>query len=98
MEISKRNKSSAVFYNQFNDINRHLRDTYAHNTHTHIEGFNSLVKYLVTLRRDNTIDDDVFGELVKRAASMFVEAEVTERVDNILDRKVSTNYLWSLLK
>ncbi len=97
MKISKRNKSSAVFYTQFNDRGCHLRDRHAH-AHTHIDSFNSLVKYLVALRRDDTIDDEVFGALVKRAASMFVEAEITGRIDNILDRKASMNYILSTLK
>ncbi len=97
MEISKRNKTHAVFYSQFNGISSHRRGTHAL-THSHIDGFNSLVKYLVTLRRDDTIDDETFAELVKRAAAMFVEAEITERVENILDRQLPMDYILGLLK
>ncbi|VFM96562.1 MAG: hypothetical protein BECKG1743F_GA0114225_101704 [Candidatus Kentron sp. G] len=54
-------------------------------SHAHIETFNNLVKYLVRLRRDGTLDDDDFSELVKMASAMFVEAEILGRVENVLN-------------
>ncbi|MBT8419872.1 MAG: hypothetical protein KJO08_03325 [Gammaproteobacteria bacterium] len=57
-------------------------------SHTHIEGFNNLVKYLVRLWRDGTLDDDDFGELVKMVSAVFIEAEISNRVENILDGAV----------
>lgn len=97
MEITKKTNTAASYYSQFNDIG-HFQRTSALSTHRHIEGFNSLVKYLVSLRRDATIDDEVFGELVKRAAASFVESEVTERIDSILDRKLPLDYILGILK
>lgn len=53
-------------------------------TRAHIEGFNNLVKYLVRLRRDGTLDDGDFAELVKIASGMFIEAEISDRVESVL--------------
>lgn len=53
-------------------------------THAHIEGFNSLVQYLVKLRRDGTLNDEDFGELVKMASAVFVESEISGRVEGVL--------------
>ncbi len=68
------------------------------NTHRHIDGFNSLIKYLVKLRRDGVLDDDVFEQLIKKAAAIFIEAEITERIDDVLEDKISTEYLLSMLR
>ena len=56
-------------------------------THAYIEGFNNLVKYLVRLRRDGTLSDDDFAELVKVASSIFIEAEISDRVESVLESK-----------
>nr|VFJ56797.1 MAG: hypothetical protein BECKFW1821A_GA0114235_106420 [Candidatus Kentron sp. FW]VFJ69916.1 MAG: hypothetical protein BECKFW1821B_GA0114236_11744 [Candidatus Kentron sp. FW] len=56
-------------------------------SHDQVEGFNSLVKYLVRLRREETIDDGDFHELVKMASAAFVEAEISNRVENVLGSK-----------
>lgn len=55
--------------------------------YTHIEGFNSLVKYLVKLRRDGTLNDDDFSELVRMASAILIETEISDRVDSILENK-----------
>nr|VFJ88821.1 MAG: hypothetical protein BECKLFY1418B_GA0070995_101220 [Candidatus Kentron sp. LFY] len=60
------------------------RSKYSHN---HIEGFNSLIQYLVRLRREGTIDDGDFNELVKMASAAFVEAEISSKIDNVLGSK-----------
>lgn len=74
-------------------------------SHTHIEGFCNLVKYIVRLRRDGTIDDEMFEELVKRASALFVESEISEKIERVLENKSndylknkSNDYLMSLLK
>jgi len=64
--------------------------------HRHIEGFHNLVKYLVRLRRDGTLDNDDFTELVKRAAAVFIEAEVTDKVERVLEDKIPLDYLLRL--
>jgi len=67
--------------------------------HAHIEGYHHLIKYLVylvSLRRKGEIDNDVFEELVKRASAAFVESELSERIDRILEEKISPERLMSL--
>lgn len=66
-------------------------------SHTHIEGFCNLVKYIVRLRRDGTIEDEVFEDLVKRASALFIESEISEKINHVLENK-SNDYLMSLLK
>nr|VFJ69852.1 MAG: hypothetical protein BECKFW1821C_GA0114237_102021 [Candidatus Kentron sp. FW] len=56
-------------------------------SHDQAEGFNSLVKYLVRLRREGTIDDGDFHELVKMASAAFVEAGISNRIENVLGSK-----------
>nr|VFK47170.1 MAG: hypothetical protein BECKTC1821D_GA0114238_104216 [Candidatus Kentron sp. TC]VFK47938.1 MAG: hypothetical protein BECKTC1821E_GA0114239_10986 [Candidatus Kentron sp. TC]VFK60742.1 MAG: hypothetical protein BECKTC1821F_GA0114240_104913 [Candidatus Kentron sp. TC] len=56
-------------------------------SHAHVEGFNSLIKYLVRLRRDGTIDDDNFNALIKMASATFVEVEISNRIDGVLGNK-----------
>ncbi|KAF3978775.1 MAG: hypothetical protein HFP77_00175 [Methylococcales symbiont of Iophon sp. n. MRB-2018] len=74
------------------------KKTYLHDVESqrHVEGFHSLVKYLVRLRREGTIDNEVFEELMAMSSALFVEAEVTERIDKILEDKISTDYLMEL--
>jgi hypothetical protein len=66
--------------------------------HAHLEGFHNLVKYIVRLRRDGLIDDEVFGELIKRASAVFIEAELSEKIERVLEEKLSSEYLMDLLK
>ena len=63
----------------------------------HVELFQNLVKYLVRLRRDGDIDDDTFEGLVTQAAATFVEAEVSDRIDRVLESKISFERLLELL-
>ena len=65
-------------------------------TQNHIDVFQSLVKYLVKLRRDGDIDKDVFEGLVRQAAATFVETEISERVDKVLEDKISFERLLEL--
>nr|VFJ55864.1 MAG: hypothetical protein BECKDK2373C_GA0170839_105022 [Candidatus Kentron sp. DK] len=50
------------------------------------EIFNNLVTYLVRLRRDGTLNDADFNELIKMISATFMEAEISDRVDGVLDR------------
>jgi hypothetical protein len=68
------------------------------NAHIHIDGFNNLVKYLVRLRRDGTLSDDDFSELVKMASAIFVETEISDRVESILENKNLDNLVLGLWK
>ena len=78
--ISKTEPLAALFYPS-------RQSSLSHKTHAHIEGFNNLVKYLVRLRRDGTLGDDDFAEIVKLASTVFIEAEVSDRVDSVLENK-----------
>jgi pentose-5-phosphate-3-epimerase len=66
-------------------------------THDHVDAFQSVVKYLVKLRRDGDIDNDTFEGLVRQAAATFVETEISERVDRVLEDKISFERLLELL-
>ncbi|MEA3428830.1 MAG: hypothetical protein U9Q84_06420 [Thermodesulfobacteriota bacterium] len=66
-------------------------------THDHVEAFQSLIKYMVKLRRDGDIDNDTFEGLVRQAAATFVETEISERIDKMLESKISFERLLELL-
>ena len=70
---------------------------YVSTTHDHVEAFQSLGKYLVKLRRDGDIDNDTFEGLVRQAAATFVETEISERIDRVLENKISLDRLLELL-
>ncbi|WP_133510129.1 hypothetical protein [Candidatus Thiosymbion oneisti] len=57
-------------------------------TPRHIEGFHNLVKYLVRLQKDGTLDDDEFSKLVKRAAAASIKVEVGDRIERDLKLKI----------
>ncbi len=63
--------------------------TFIPSTYDYAESFQSLVKYLVKLRRDGDIDNDTFEGLVRQSAANFVEAEISERIDMIFGNKIS---------
>ena len=65
--------------------------------HAHIEAFQSLVKYLVKLRRNGDIDNEVFEELVRQATATFVETEISQRIDRVLENHISLDRLLELL-
>lgn len=69
-----------------------------HETPKHVEGFSNLLKYLVRLRREGTLDDDDFGEVVRIASAAFIESEVTEKVERVLESKVPNDVLLRLWK
>ena len=62
-------------------------------THNHVDSFNNLLKYLVRLHRDGEIDNETFAELVRHAAATFVQSEISERVEQALEGKISINRL-----
>ena len=66
-------------------------------THDHVEAFQSLVKYIVKLRRDGDINNDTFEELVRQAAAIFVETEISDRIDRVVESKFSLDKLLELL-
>ena len=45
------------------------------------EGFMALLRYLVKLRHDETIDDDVFQSLVRKFAAAYIESAVSDAVE-----------------
>ena len=83
---------------QFVSIMPHSRGLkFAPMTHDHVESFQSLVKYLVKLRRDGDIDNDTFESLVRQSAANFVENEISERIDMVLENKISLDNILELL-
>ena len=71
---------------------------YLYSSNTHLDGFNSMFKYLVKLRRDQTIDDEIFGKLVKMAASLFVESEISERIEHAVESRINPAIMLGLRK
>ncbi len=55
------------------------------------EGFTSLIKYLVRLRRDGTLDDHDFSELVRTASAAFIESELNKKIEHVLERHIPTH-------
>jgi hypothetical protein len=66
-------------------------------SHDHNEIFYSLVKYIVRLRTEDAIDDNTFEELVRLSTSVFVETEISERVNRFLNEKISIDSLMEIL-
>jgi len=57
---------------------------------THLDTFDSLIRYLVKLRRDGVLDEKGFNDLVKLAAAIFVESEISQKIEEIVyDRLVN---------
>lgn len=56
-------------------------------THARVQNLNRLIKYLTELRREETINNDDFNKLVKMASAAFAEAEISNRIDNVLGSK-----------
>ena len=73
------------------------RGKFVSTTHDHVEAFQGVVKYLVKLRRDGDLDNDTFEGLVRQAAATFVETEISERIDRVLESKISLDRLLELL-
>ena len=68
------------------------------NEHIHVEGFSNLINYMVKLRRDGILNDADFSELVKLASGAFIEAEISEKVENVLKHKKLDQLLLSIWK
>jgi hypothetical protein len=66
-------------------------------THDRIEIFHNLVQYLEGLHRDGDIDDNTFEGLVSHGVATFVEAEISERVDRVVESKISLERFLELL-
>jgi len=62
-----------------------------------VEWFQSFIVYLVKLNKDKTIDDDTFEELIKQIAENFVEFEISNRIDRVLNKRAVLDKLWSFL-
>jgi len=92
MRTSYESKPLAMFFGPRAELRRHQK------AHTHVEGFNNLVKYLVKLRRDGTVNDDDFRELVRMASAAFIEAEISDRVERVLEKKTLDDILLGLWK
>ena len=92
MRISNENKPLVMFFGPRVELRRSKKE------HIQVEGFSNLVNYMVKLRRDGTLTDDNFSKLVKLASAAFIEAEISERVENVLNRKNLDDLLLSILK
>ncbi len=55
------------------------------------EGFTNLIKYLVRLRRDGTLDDHDFSELARTASAAFIESELNKKIEHVLERHIPTH-------
>ena len=53
----------------------------------HVEAFSCLVRYAVKLRREGYLDDNEFQTIVTQATANFVESEISQRVDTIINNK-----------
>lgn len=62
----------------------------------HLETFQNLIKYIVRLRRAGMLDDNAFSELISQATGVFVENEISERIENVIENKIPYNILPSL--
>jgi hypothetical protein len=59
------------------------------------KNFAKLVDKLVESYKDGKISEEVLTELIKHAASVFIESEVTSRVDKALYKKGFSNRHYS---
>jgi predicted transcriptional regulator len=51
--------------------------------------FQGVIEYLSELRRSGQVDNRTFDYLIKRAATQFVEAEISDRVQSVMDTKIA---------
>ena len=63
-------------------------ERHPHRVPARIEEFNSIVNHLSALRTEESIDDAAFADLVKYAAALYVEAEITDRVNEVLENSL----------
>ena len=50
------------------------------------DGFSGYVNHLLLLRSRGVIDEQVFAGLVRQAAALFIEAEVTDCVNRVMSK------------
>jgi hypothetical protein len=55
------------------------------------KNFNRMIVELAKLYKKGSISEEVFSELVKFAASTYVESEVTDRVDRVFYKRIFSN-------
>lgn len=68
------------------------------------DSLNSLLKYIISLRKDEVISDEVLLELTKRATSLYIEqaisnrieSEVSNRLEKLFSDKIFIKYLKGL--
>ena len=65
--------------------------------HNYIKSFQYFIEYLVKLRRNKDIDNKTFEGLVKQAAASFVETEISNRINTVLNNKICLDQLLELL-
>ena len=92
MRNRNENKPMVMFFSPRVELRRSKKE------HIHVEGFSNLVNNMVKLRREGTLTDDNFSELVKLASAAFIEAEISERVENVLQHKKLDDLLMSIWK
>ncbi|OQY01490.1 MAG: hypothetical protein B6I26_03960 [Desulfobacteraceae bacterium 4572_130] len=61
--------------------------------HNHIKGFQYFVKHLIKLHQNKDIDNKTFQRLIKQAAASFVETEISNRINTVLNNKISLDQL-----
>lgn len=57
------------------------------------EAFNLLIKYLVRLRREGTIDDEGLSQLIRMVSASFIKSEITHTVDRALKKAFAPDRL-----
>lgn len=57
-----------------------------HSNQNHLENFQDLIKDLTRLRRQATIDNDTFEKLVKGITSSFIEYELSDYFERVLQK------------
>lgn len=54
--------------------------------------FNGLVSYLALLQSNGTINSRTFSDLTRHAAALFVEEEITARLNQLMDEGLAGLY------
>ncbi|MCY4046811.1 MAG: hypothetical protein OXF42_01690 [Candidatus Dadabacteria bacterium] len=54
--------------------------------------FNSLINHLALLQSNGTINNRMFSDLTRDAAALFVEEEVTARLNQVMDEGLAGLY------
>ena len=59
--------------------------------------FHSILKYFIKIYQNGEIDKETFETIVKHLSAVFIENEISERIDRILEGKIFRNYLMELI-